>query len=185
MELETTRLLTAALQDPVYGVNALLAGVPLSPPDQAKADAVPPTFAVPNVAAIVNDVEDELVANEQEPAESPALIVLVHSTGDMTLLDRQGVQWETKGLVVGIAYAIRDVEPVLGRRYGLYTLRAARMGLVRFFAAARADRTLRRENSIEVLEPVKIQQERLAGALGRAALTGVLRVTLHVRDTAP
>lgn len=183
MELEVTRLLTAALKDPVYGVNALLEDVPLSPPDAAA--KLLGTFAVPQVADVVNDIEDELIGADQEPANSPALVVITQNTGTMTLLEPSELQWETKGCHVGIAYAIRDVAPAIGRRYGLYTLRAARMSLVRYFAAARANTALRRENSIDVLRPVNLSQERVTGSIGRAALTGILRVTLNVRDTAP
>lgn len=183
MELEVTRILTAALKDGTYGVNALLADVPLSPPDAAA--QVAGTFAVPAVLDIVNDVEDELVGTDQEPANSPALVVVTQNTGPLTLLQPSELQWETKALQVGIAYLIRDVSPAIGRRYGLYTLRAARQSLIRFFAAARATPALRRENSIDVLRPMSLSQERVVGAVGRAALTGILRVTLNVRDTAP
>jgi hypothetical protein len=194
VELESTRLLCAWLKNGATGVNALLPSQPLSPPDLAAGlnlaavDNSPDGRPLYLVNDILNDYEDEHVSREWMPLNNRTLVVMCN--GAVVVPFGSGVrpapQWEAETLELGVAYCLRDEVGPLDRRVMYYTLRAVRDSLNRLANLnGPAAQTARAENGVELLRLRRMQYERMAGKLGRAALLGVVRCIWHVRDTRP
>ena len=137
---------------------------------------------------VLNEYEDDTPTSETDPANNRTLLVLANG---MTVQPFKGggpvVQWDADGLELGVAYLLRDVaDRKQERRVVSYTLRAVRQSLLRLATYNQSDRaTYRALNGVELLTLRRMQYERLAGTLGRAALMGVNRCTWQVRDSRP
>jgi hypothetical protein len=172
--LETVERVATWLGHATHGVNALLPGVP-----RIGADAEPPA-----VAAILNERQHGNAARGHLPADqlTPALLVSFAEDASYDLALEQSVA-DVQLLVVGIAYAIRDVDSEEAVRHGYYTMVAVRRSLRRLFVTGvAADRTV---GTVTLVQPVSLRQSPAWTPIEDVVVTSALLAGYFVRDTAP
>ena len=188
MHVEATRLLTAWLGHPQYGVNALLPSIPRDLFGGQLEDEEP------EPVTIYNDVDfdsamDETVLGVNPPVR-PALVVVfdVSPKGiDIEQIEKPAHLYNMVGVV---AYYSEDgINRMQARRQGGYTLRAVGRSLVRYnlgrISKSRTGTNYRMLNDIEITKITNMTFVRPAGAVPQSQMQGAVFLDLIVKDRAP
>jgi hypothetical protein len=170
---DVTILYDRWLHHPEHGVAAMLALVPRVRPGE-------PDITMPTVPTIYNDVEDQSVAREIDPAAEPALVIFTDS--DPVIPMHPNRRPADRRLTTTIAYTTREMEPVQAIQWGGVILRAVAMTLRRFNDQSLA-RDYREVNGIKIMEIETVREQRVSGAVGRSKLWGFLLSDAKVLDT--
>jgi len=169
MHVEVTRMITAWLSHPVYGVNALLPDIPRDLIGGTEEDEEPE-----EMAAVYNDIDYELDdVLGFNPAKRPSLVVISDSNPEGTDLEQPTKEGHVYSVAGAIGYYPRDVSRGRGRRDGNYVLRAVGQSLVRF-NQPRLSKDYRELNGIKFVRLTKLSFQRTAGAVPESALLGIL-----------
>lgn len=172
---EATLLISEWLKHPTHGVNAILATIPRHRVGGGT------DYPKPKDVTIYNDVDDDSVSKELEPDVVPALVVFCDSDMEVEA-GRAGDKLKGNGLVVVIAYIVRDVDSwAKARRDGGFTLRAVRQSLNRLNTADHSN-GYRKLNDVSISKVERITEQRVAGAVGRSTLAGFVLADLWLLE---
>lgn len=179
MILETVRIVADWLTGAMYGVNAMLATVPLDGTDTRPASVT-----------VFDETRDGPTARRKVPATKPCL--LVRQQDDATA---DGEPYPVGGprqahVTLGLWYADTQSASETGNRNTHYVLRAARESLRRLTdptdpTMAAAATTAKTRGSIQLLKTEAVRAVTAHEPLEDSLLLGALFVTFTVRDTAP
>lgn len=188
MHVEATRLITAWLNHPQHGVNALLPDTPR----ERFGDAEDP---VPDAVTIYNDVDFDKAVDESvigvNPPKLPALVVVfdVNPRGiNFGQTEKISHEYDMVGAVA--YYAKEGVNRMFARRAGGYTLRAVGRSLKRWnrgqLSASRTGTNYRELNSVKLLRITNIVFQRPAGAVAPTSqMMGIVFLDVTVQDQMP
>lgn len=179
MLIPTIRMVRAALEDAITGVNAQLLALPLDTPDGAtEADSRPEP-----VAAILDpSVDDAVVRAKTRLTEWPVLVITAEAPSVTTVPSVTGLKLEARELVVSVTYVTREGDSAQGFRDAEYTLRAAIRALnAGLFAASAQPARQRAGFNIHALNSTTIQPIG-ANVEGVGTIAGALLLSLHVRE---
>lgn len=176
MILDTVRAWSDWLGNATYGVNALLAGLPLDGTDPAP----------PALAAIVDETRNGSASRRFIPDTLPALIVRLQEASDLSPSVGPNVAHRDATVVLATLYAANATLTEQGYRAAYYTLRAVQRSLAKFMdTSISAANTARTRNSVTIYSAVALQHITNFSALEDTdVLAGVL-ITFQVRDAAP
>lgn len=171
MILETLRLVTNALNNATYGVNAQLDTLGLVAGDTAP----------PHVFTIVDETRDNQVAVGRYPTTLPALTVVL--VDDVTMWGQVQSDIRDGTIAVLIRYVFTNVETAKGNSDVFYTLRAVEKTLTTFNSPdSESDRIL---NNIQIVSCDTIIHTHLFENIDDAYVTAGLKATFRVRDITP
>ncbi len=180
MHVEITRLITRWMEDPTYGVNALLPGITRLTGVGDATDSEPPPVTIYNDV----DLKSGSIASTLgiDPPKKPALVIVADSVPETQDMQGRSAAHEFKA-DVGFGY-YGDVKHSREKAIiaGDYTLRAVKKSLRRFNEAPQPTRQL---NGIMIARVVSVETERVAGAVGASVLMGMLFARMTVLDKAP
>lgn len=172
MILESLRIVTDALRDPAYGVNAQLDGIPVDDED-----------AVPEQVVFIGDsTRDEEVAEWIAPPRVPAIYVVQASPasleGDSPTGRRDGER-----IALGLWYIGRDSDRARSNTSAHYTLRAVVRTLDTLFSNVNAaDRT---RNSVSLIDLDSLTWGEASASIGEKGASGAVVMIARARDMAP
>jgi hypothetical protein len=171
--VEATRLIDRWLRHPQQCVGAMLQTVPRMTPEGEEDPE-------PENPLIYNDTEHEEVAANLDPPTSPALVLF--ADGELETDAHQRPRQVSTELIVAIAYVTRDMPPVAAARDGGYVLRAVRKSLNRY-NDERLSFDFRELNGVKIAAVRRVEQQRVAGAVGQSQLWGFVIASLTVIDS--
>lgn len=174
MILETARMVSEWLADPLGGVNALLASTPRDPGDAEPAD----------LATVTDETNDSDVARGDLPANLPAVAVSIDSIQD---LDGQVMTITADGHVkVRIRVAVENPTTADAVRDLSYYLRTVQRSFRRFMALDAND-PARTRNGIYLESCLSMQLAIVwtKDQVGGSTVAGYLFPILQLRDLAP
>ena len=190
MHIEATRLITAWLNDPTYGVNAQINAVSRDRFGEVASEADP----VPTAVTIYNDVDFDDDVDESvlgiNPPTLPALVVVfdVNPKGiDVDEIEKTSHQYNMVGAVA--YYAEDGINRMLARREGGYVLRAVGRSLTRYnlgrLSSARGGTNYRVLNGIKLVRITNLTFQRPAGGVPASQMMGIVFLDVIVQDQAP
>lgn len=177
MIVEVVKITADAFGDGSYGVNAKLPTIPVY---TGAGHATPP-----NVSEIVTTFDDDKVAHEEQPVNSPVLIV---AAGEPFRLDGEPMTDHIDGRqgTVTTLYYTTEKNYAKALRHASYTLRAALWTLVDLFDPQRAGSEAdREEHGIQLVGMSDHDFLSTTIELDTGAITGTLRSTYQVRELLP
>jgi hypothetical protein len=190
MHIEATRLITAWLNHPTYGVNAQVAAVARNRFGDVEAEADPE----PKAVVLFNDVDfdedmDESVLGINPPI-LPALVVVfdVNPKGiDVDEVEKTSHQYNMVGAVA--YYAEDGINRMLARREGGYVMRAVGRSLTRYnlgrLSSPRSGTNYRILNGIKLVRITNLTFQRPAGGVPASQMMGIVFLDVIVQDQAP
>lgn len=172
---EVTQLMTRWARHEVHGVNALIPSVFRSP-----------GHPEPKPVVIYNDVDDKQIADNFDPPESPALVIVADSDADTPVILHR-TQQDLPRFLVAMVYIVRDPESEMqARRDAGYVLGAAYESLVRFNqpklsspGSGEVPDYRSWYDKVKVHDVLELSEHRVTGAVGRSKLIGVLLATVR------
>lgn len=173
MIAEAIELTRQILDDSTLGATQKLSGVP--------------TFdghsRPPDVAAVVNALDDDDVARDQLPVKSPSLIVGPGPGFEIEGQSMTGAYADADRGGVVVQYASRDPDFAEATRDGLYTLRACMRSLRD--AMENANESKRKANDVVLISVQTFRAGALFQPRQEGAIVAQLDVIYSARDCAP
>lgn len=173
MYIEAAKIVSDWLKNANYGVNAMLATIPLESGDESP----------PAVQDILNEVDDIEATARRQPQNYPALVIV---TDDPIIIDPTigtGVKQKISDLPVAIRYFNTETDLVRLRRQTMYTLRAIKKALWRLdYNANQDDRT---RNGVCLIKANQIIAMEIRETVGDATVVGALVATYEADDLDP
>lgn len=188
MHVEATRLITAWLNHPQHGVNALLPGVPKEYVGGEEEDDDPKPVDIYNDVDF-DDAVDESVLGINPPT-LPALVVVFDVSPKGIDVDEVEKTSHIYTMVGAVAYYSEDgINRMQARREGGYTLRAVGRSLKRYnlgrYSQPRTGTSYRVLNDIKLVRITNLTFQRPAGAVPVSQMQGVVFLDVTVQDQAP
>lgn len=180
MHVEMTRLVTAALQDPKTGVNALLLYIPRKRMN-GTSDAKPSPVLIYNDVDAPDGMSDDHWMREINPPTKPSLVVIADSDPRTTDTAAKFKQGHAASLMLAVAYFAEDTLRDRAVRDGNYVLRASAKSLMALSGTSVANRTV---NDFLLVQIEEMVTQRVAGAVSDN-LMGILFARVTVLDKSP
>lgn len=172
MLLATNRLLADWLADATYGVNAKIALLTLDGADSAPADVT-----------VADETRNDQVALGLIPTTLPAVLVSVQEVEYRDPQQPHVTNEVDARVTVLIRYAQRAVVAETGLSDAYYTLQAVMMSLRELHTNEQASGRTR--GTAALYECEDIRQVPMTQEIDDAWVTGAIRATYMIRDTAP
>jgi len=179
MHVEITRLITGWLEHKEFGVGVLLPNVPRQ---KLKGG----TDTAPEKPAVFNDVDFDITKVAGiDPPIVPALVVI----SDIDLRGGNVAQPKSPSIeyaaVVGIGYYAEEVEKPRNLRDGNYVLRAVLRSLRLYQESPERSKDYRELNAIRITTMTGLTIQRVAGAVPKSRLFGIVFADFKIMDKAP
>jgi hypothetical protein len=173
MQLEIVRLVADIFKSGTFGVNAVLAQLPVY------ADDTRP----PEVALIADETRDVCVAQRRPPLQTPALYVIAEEPFQVDTRHHWDPYQDAASFAVSVRYFCGYADTDRAVRDTLYSLRACCKSITRWSYDAPVTERVR--NEVFFINAPRIQYGLWREEVGGSYVTGAMLLYLSVRDNKP